>query len=173
MRCENFEEQIWLYDELSVSQRQVVDEHLKHCADCEKIWQARTQLRLTTRDWKGVTPAPENSAQLTHKIMAQIVVPSMNIPWLDAINTTWLRYAMASLSTLFVVAFFYTPPKNLPHQHLQASGVRDVNLNTSAFLKVKIENRKSRQQTFSLLACIENRECVQSIAKKKKYYESR
>lgn len=178
MSCMDFEEHIWLYDELSPEQKILLDKHLLTCADCKMIWEQAQALAATSKVWQEDVPAVEHEAQLTHKIMGAIESKrdqkNSLLTLIDLINTRWLRYSMASLSVLLVITFLYDRPfaehstETVSHEIPEAAS-----LTRSDFIKDRIKVKKTDDHHFSLLACIENRSCPPLIIEKKKYYENR
>ena len=178
MSCKHIEENIWLYDELSREQKISIDKHLLTCVDCKIIWDQAQGLAATSKMWQEEVPVVENAAQLTHKIMGAIESKRDQkkslFTLIDLINTSWLRYSMASLSMLLVIVFIYDRPFVEPSPEVVSHEIpQTVSLTSSDFIKDRLKVKKTEGHPFSLLACIENRNCPPLIIEKKKYYENR
>lgn len=178
MSCKHIEENIWLYDELSREQKISIDKHLLTCVDCKIIWDQAQGLAATSKMWQEEVPVVENAAQLTHKIMGVINnrqdQKKSLFTLIDSINTSWLRYSMASLSFLLLITFVYDGPfaervpETMSHEIPEAAS-----LTSSDFIKDRLKVKNMEGHPFSLVACIENRNCPPLIIEKKKYYENR
>lgn len=176
MSCREFEETVWIYSELTVQQKRVVDDHRERCSQCQAVWEDWFALTTITSNWRKAEPIPKHASQLTRVIMTSVASDkkSRKLPviWIDTINTIWLRYTMACLTGLLVVSFFYEEPSleyTLPMDPGPYSS--DIQLNSAAFLDQELKNKN--EVKFSLLAYIQNQDCPFVLNEKKKYYGSR
>lgn len=170
MTCEHIEKMIWLYDELPGSERSLVDRHLNTCVSCRQIFDQSVILRLKAEEWRINVPVPENSAQLTNRIMTAIYSHSKSTSkryWLDAINFAWLRYSLAFISIAMFAVLLSQP--DVPHESAiisKESASNDVVLTSKIFLKRELKNQLEPRRVFSVKDYIISRKQTSSIQTK-------
>jgi hypothetical protein len=179
MSCNEIEESIYTYDELSAVEKTVVGTHLSTCVDCKKIWFQRQQFITATTEWRAQLPTPDHAAQLTHKIMAAVDETIQKkktlLSWIDLINTGWVRYSLASMLLILMMVSFQQPTFSA-HPTLESSIIRtpasDAILNTNSFIGASLKKIGRRPPTISVIACIQNSNCHPLVSKIKTNYEN-
>lgn len=177
MNCQ-FEEHIFLYDEISLEQRAELKSHMETCEECRQAWEVFNRARAAAITWKSDTPLPFHSAALTNAILSRTAYSpakhtSASSRWTDFVYSKWLRYGLSGLCALLLLAFIDEPePKALPTINpLSMSGEPTVNLNSNNFIKANRNETKPAAQ-FSLSKCLTQLDCNSFIeSKKKQYYE--
>jgi anti-sigma factor RsiW len=106
MDCKDFEQSIYLYDELSASERRSVDAHLQTCASCAAVFEEVKGARLLINQMADAEIVPRNAAQLTSGIMSKIAAERSDR------NSTFFapfffraRIALTVLSVVLLISF--------------------------------------------------------------------
>jgi predicted anti-sigma-YlaC factor YlaD len=154
MNCSRFEESIWLYDELTPSQRKDMDEHSINCKTCRKLAEGFFQSRALLKKVSTQKPAVQNAPHLTQRIM-NAIEKEKRMTWLDelvsCLDSYFLRYAFSAVS-LFLISFFvfeqaaeYTPPMvSINTLAIKQGPVLDMNTISNTYLTWR-ENKESRR----------------------------
>ena len=113
MKCKVFEERIYLYEELSESEKVKIDEHRSHCQACNKLADRTTHSLALIRKASLFKAEVKNPHQLTQQIMNSIakekgasVLHQLSF-YLDSLI---VRYAFGVASLLLVTFFLYELP---------------------------------------------------------------
>jgi len=152
MKCKDFEQEIYLYSELSETERIRVDVHIQECADCKELFELVSSTRVLIEQAAITKPELTNHARLTSNIMQAIAVQQkQSSSWL---NSLFVRYAMVAASLILIVWFFQeqqsaTEP---PQQHLATV----VKLNSQPIGKII---NKDKKKPVSIYACIKTESC--------------
>ena len=107
MKCSEAERRIYLYDELSVSEKNQTDVHLENCSSCQHLLERVNTMRkvVTAQD----VPPMSNHAQMTRRIMDAVLETGRRRIDDQAERASpfflRLRYVMAALSISLIVFF--------------------------------------------------------------------
>lgn len=159
MNCKKAEKLIYLYDEISASERKKLVQHLAHCSKCSELMQIwRGYHNLVKGGWP-VEPPDFQHADLTRDIIAALpeFQGGLNVRGRLAAQLTLsrARYAFLSLSAFLVAAFVlqsYVPLSTQPNNQHNAHVLEGSVLNTAAFFKVLRSKRAEGQTKYE--ACI-------------------
>jgi len=158
MNCKNIEESIFLYKELSLKERALVDKHITGCSSCKELLiQVNHQYQLTSK--AAEIPVPTgNSERIKFRIMKGLE-PNQKINLLDRIfllfEYRWLQSAMGIVS-ITLIGFFVSEITSASNLAFNKSYKTDVAiLNTQRFLQTYIKRRES-PKTISLYDQIKN-----------------
>lgn len=110
MKCKEFEERIYLYEELSDSEKAKIDEHRSHCQACNKLADRATQSLALIRKASLLKAEVKNPHQLTQQIMNSIAKEG-GVSVLDQLSSyldnLFVRYAFGVASLLLITFFLY------------------------------------------------------------------
>ncbi|GHN00896.1 hypothetical protein WSM22_23850 [Cytophagales bacterium WSM2-2] len=149
MSCKDFETNIYVYDELSQSERTQLDIHLKTCLHCSALFQEIKQVQHLVSSVASEKPQPPHAARLTGTIMTKITKP-VSRSWIehayDFLVSQRARYALTALSSGLVILFCIqsfddTTPVQKPQS---ASLANTVILNAKLFGENFSHNREKR-----------------------------
>jgi predicted anti-sigma-YlaC factor YlaD len=73
MSCEDFERSIYLYEELSASEKNLLNTHLQACASCAAVFEEVSNVHSLTKQIAAQELIPSNAARLTSNVMSKIV----------------------------------------------------------------------------------------------------
>ncbi|MEQ1584276.1 MAG: hypothetical protein ABL895_00230 [Cyclobacteriaceae bacterium] len=110
MKCKEFEEGIYLYEELTGSEKALVDNHRSHCEACNKLAEQVIQSGILIKRAGLLKTEAKNPHQLTLRIMNSIA-KEKEVSVLDYLasyfDNLFIRYAFGMASLLLVVFFLY------------------------------------------------------------------
>lgn len=117
MNCRKLEEKIYLYKELTSSEKKIVDEHLNQCDNCRRLagqlYSSQGLIHMAARH----KPEMINPKPLTNRIMSAIEKEkdqsffSQLISYLD---NSFFRFAISAASVILISFFVYEQqPTNL------------------------------------------------------------
>lgn len=154
MNCSGFEENIYLYEELTPSQRKDLDDHSTTCMACKKLADEVFQSRVLIKKISAQRPEAHNTRQLTQRIM-NAIEKEKRVPWLDGIasylDSYFVRYAFSAVS-LFLISLFvyeqqyseYKPPiVKTEAIEIEQGTVLDMNTFSNTYLKWR-ESKEAR-----------------------------
>ncbi len=175
MTCEEIEDLIWLYDDLSADQRKAVDDHLITCAECQYL--REQSLALISVAEKTHQPVPDNAAQLTRRIMDAIGHEAAShhtrYHWLDWINVAWLRYSLAGVSLILILTLFLEKGTHSSNPvSYDAPSPRVVVLRSTGFIEKVVRAKRSDEKKYSLTSCITKQDCPPSFYERRTNYEN-
>jgi predicted anti-sigma-YlaC factor YlaD len=108
MNCRKTEEKIYLYTELTSSEKKIVDEHLQHCDACRMLARQFFQVHEVVKKAARHTPELRNPHSLTQHIMMAIENEKSRFSfsaWFDYMDNLFVRYAISAVS-VFLISFF-------------------------------------------------------------------
>jgi len=108
MSCKHFEMNIYVYDELSVEERNRLDIHLQTCSTCQALFQEVNQARQLIRLVAEEKAVPLNSAKLTGNIMSKITEPVKRTwaAWVsELLMSRSSKYSLSIVSSVLLIAF--------------------------------------------------------------------
>lgn len=106
MGCKEFEQNIYLYEELSTSERELLDAHLATCASCAVAFDEINEAQRVIKKLATDEIVPPNAARLTSDVMSKIANERSDgnsiftVPfWARA------RVALTAVSVVLLVSF--------------------------------------------------------------------
>lgn len=113
MKCSEFEDRIYLYEELTASEKTLLDSHRNDCTACSQVADQFIQSQALIRKASAVKVDVKDSHQLTLRIMNSIVAESQ-VNVMDKLtfylDTFFVRFTFSTVSLLLVVFFLYELP---------------------------------------------------------------
>ncbi len=110
MKCNEFEERIYLYEELTDSEKALIDKHRNDCEACNKLAAQVIQSLVLIRKASLLKAEVKNPHQLTQQIMNSIA-KEKGVSVLDQLasylDNLFMRYAFGVASLLLVSFFLY------------------------------------------------------------------
>lgn len=110
MNCRKIKEKIYLYTELSSSERKMVDEHLTQCDACSKLAQQLFHSQEVIKNAASRKPELRNPQPLTQRIMNAIENEKSRSVFsllTDYMDNLFVRYAISAVSVLLISFFVY------------------------------------------------------------------
>jgi DNA repair exonuclease SbcCD ATPase subunit len=108
MNCEEFKDRIYLYEELTASEKTLMDDHQSQCEACNKLAVQYFQSQALIRKARALKADAKNPYQLTQRIMNSIA-KEKEVSLLDQLvsylDNLFVRYAFG-VASLCLVAFF-------------------------------------------------------------------
>jgi anti-sigma factor RsiW len=173
MSCEKCLQNIYLYDELSPEAREVIDEHVRSCAECRTLLEDVQQQSVWVKHASQARPEPAHPRQLTDVILVRIErrTPRATVVMrlLAPLDLLFVRYALAAVSVGLLVLFVseqqYAPVVVTPTVQPAVSAT----LNTDAFLQQYArEKERPKSATPSWYQCLRDESCVASLLETRK-----
>lgn len=154
MRCKDYKEMIFLYDELGPGERTELESHLHHCSGCAALVAERDRQRsMIAALYEGLVPV--NNAALTRRIMDAL--PHTQPSASGVVPRIVIRYLAGSLAAAAALLFVAEAglsrssspmPQVIPHH--------GPVLSTSSFLnnrRVSAPRQRSLKQCITTLPC--------------------
>jgi len=113
MKCSEFEDRIYLYEELTSSEKTLLDNHRNDCNTCSQLADQFIQTQALIRKASAVKADVKDPHQLTLRIMNSIVAKSqVNVmnKLTFYLDTFFVRFSFSTVSLLLVVFFLYELP---------------------------------------------------------------
>jgi anti-sigma factor RsiW len=153
MNCNECEERIFTYKELSDDERAVVHTHLQECIDCSKLMDQVKELNHVILKAQASIPQPKNASALTQRIMESLPRIERTF-WqliVEIFNNTWLQYSLRVASMVLVVFFVFETVQN-PMQLTKALVHQSkIELNSSAFVR-RYQQSRTAPKTITYFA---------------------
>lgn len=106
MSCKDFEQNIYVYHELSTDEKKLVDTHLQTCSSCAALFEELKQTQLLIEQMANEAIVPKNAARLTSGIMSKISTEKINrVSIFSDLLLGRARIALTCLSVVLLVAF--------------------------------------------------------------------
>src|SRR5690349_19736405 len=105
MSCAEFEQNIYLYDELSTSERTLLDAHLKTCAACAALLVEVNVAQQAVKKIASDEVLPRHAARLTSGIMSKITTDTSRSSVLALPFFVRTRLALTVLSICLLASF--------------------------------------------------------------------
>lgn len=166
MICKEIEEEIYLYHELTASHKEIVDEHIKHCTACQKLFVFTQEYQSIIIGLAENKPQPSNHARLTSNIMQGIGKRRAQTSlWL---NSLFIKYSMVVASLILVVAFGFEQ-SSLRIEQLSPVGsiykrvpiAKTITLNSASVAEV-LQNQKEKRNV-SFYVCLKTGACTHTL----------
>ncbi len=113
MNCEEFKDRIYLYEELTASEKTLMDDHQSQCEACNKFADQFFQSQALIRKVRALKANAKNPYQLTQRIMNSIAKEkevSLLNQLVSYLDNLFVRFAFSAVSLLLVVFFLYELP---------------------------------------------------------------
>jgi anti-sigma factor RsiW len=103
MNCNECEEKIFTYKELSDDEKEQVNAHLHECIDCSRLMEQVKELNHVILKTQASTPVPKNAFALTQRIMESLPRTERTFSQVivENLNNTWLQYSLRVASMVF------------------------------------------------------------------------
>lgn len=137
MNCQECEENIWVYAELSSAEKAGLHSHIQICADCRRLYEEMQAVSQILKHATPIVPEPKNAAALTSRIMDEL--PSKNQSWhalfLSSLDNAWAQNSLRLVSMVLIVLFVWenNPDSNQLTKHFPRG--KTVVLNSIAFIR--------------------------------------
>lgn len=167
--CTEVEPLLYLYAELTASEREQADQHLAACKVCSVLLKSLQENHVWLQRAAEVQVVPPHAGRLTSNIMAAITKPEKpSVFWLQNVV---LKYAMMATSLALII--FFGAEQLLPDGQVYKNmpEAKSVTLNSSSFLKAVVDQGKQRNKP-SLYACVKSGSCENEIIKNFKLKKS-
>jgi hypothetical protein len=165
MNCKEIEKDIYLYDELTDTEKRSVDSHLQQCEACKKLFEIAQSHQAVIQKLSGYKPQPENYSKITSSIMQAIDVPLNQNILTKFFEGLFVRYTFLTASLVLIIFFLIEQQAEPDTEHQQvANQSATVILKTSGTLQ-NIRNKKETGNITSLYACVKSGDCENSMLK--------
>lgn len=110
MKCREFENKIYRYDELNAPEKALLEQHRRHCAACNSLAEKVIQSQRLIRKVSGLKAQVQNPHQLTQRIMNSISTHKHDnifdkLTWY--MDNLFVRYSFSAVSLLLVALLLY------------------------------------------------------------------
>lgn len=157
MRCKDFEQDIYLYSELSETEKTKVGVHLETCAACKELFQLVSATRVSITEAAAKKPEIVNHARLTSNIMQAVAGQrKQSTLW---INNVFLKYTMAAVSCVLIIAFGAEQISSAERFSKPIPGTKTVTLNSASIIKTMLDKNQHPDSRSSLYACAKSGDC--------------
>jgi hypothetical protein len=160
MNCKKAVKQIYLYRELTPRQREETDSHIATCASCGQLNARVNQEREMMREILQTPQTLSDPVRFTQRIMREVEKSqqkkaSVFNSFSGIIFGKPVRYAMAALSMMLVIAFIGEQNRQpaLQHSVTVKTGV-DVKMNSASFYEALTEEEKKPETSPSVYECV-------------------
>lgn len=156
MNCKETEQEIYLYRELTASEKATVDEHIGQCVACQKLFISIQEYQSFVNGLAENKPQPANHARLTSSIM-QAINQHQNQKT-TGLNSLFVRYAMVAASLSLIVLFGAEQLE--PNEFNKRQPVaRAVVLESTSLSKIFLKGKEKSESRLSLYACAKTGDC--------------
>lgn len=164
MNCVEAERKIYLYEELTVREREVTDRHIATCSQCQAAMERINQERAVLRGLRRLSPPIPDHSKITREIMSHVSETQQakqrdgySFPFI--FSPTRLRYAMAVLSVFLIAAFgreYNSGDRpQLITKHYPGNVEKETRLDSDSFYKsFSTEKDKPASGSQSVYACL-------------------
>lgn len=168
MKCKDFEQDIYLYSELSEPERKQIDAHIQECTACKELFQLVASAKTLVAKASRVTPEVANHGRLTSNIMQALHIRQKNSSVLS-FNSFFVKYAMVATS-LILVAMFVVEQQSGTIPQKTTPVTETVTLNSASLTKAFLDRKeKGEPVKTSFYACVKSGDCnnlIESFKKK-------
>lgn len=155
MKCSEFEKRIYLYSELTASERKITDDHISQCQSCNVLAAQVLKQSQWIRKTSAIQVEAKHPQRITQRIMNSIEGNEERVRPLGVIisflDNLFVRYAFSSISIFLVVFFFLEQSEGNQAKTLSNIEIKKGTiLNTSAFLKSHLKTREDKKEHISI-----------------------
>ena len=153
MKCSEYEQSIYLWEEISPEEKAAVSKHMEVCPTCAALFQQVQVLQEQVAEVSAKKTISPNAARLTSRIM-QVVHEQQQSSHTILIASLFspfqlIRYAFATLSLVLVISFSLEYTHTGTQQKTQTTSLEDGVILSSAIIRSSAEDRKKRKSIFS------------------------
>ncbi len=145
MNCPEYENDIWLFDELSEEKQRQLHAHFHSCEGCQKLFEEIQFAKAIIQRAKEQKPQLQHAAAFTNRVMDQLPAKNESVHsiWQQVFENNWLQNTLR-LASLVLIVFFIWEQKPTTYQITKLMPRQNqVFLNSLAFIKKYDENRKT------------------------------
>ncbi len=164
MTCKKMEVLIYQFEELSLSEKTIVEIHVQTCTVCQILMEQVKQQQNLIRQAITLPVEERNAALLTNKIMSTLG-PTSNVSWwiklLTNINGFMPRVGVAIASCLLVIFFakeFYK--ESFQQARSYSTSKASSTLNTQRFLHAHWKRKELTVTSVSFYQCLKREDCA-------------
>lgn len=176
MSCKELEQAIYLYEELTTSEKLAVDQHLVSCKRCIELMEEVRRSQSFIMLLAEAKPQPESFSRLTSNIMQAVnehekQKQPVRLAFLDQLI---VRYGMMAVSFLLLLFFAVEQQSVDSPAPVDKPVANTVTLNSTSFLETLRERKHKEEKEISLYACVKRAGCSESIVenfKLKRHYD--
>jgi hypothetical protein len=145
MNCNDCEEKVFTYKELSDDEKEQVNAHLHECIDCSRLMDQAKKLNHVILKTKASIPQPKNASALTQRIMESLPRAERTLLQLivENFNNIWLQYSLRIASMILVVFFVFATVQNPMQLTKTLVHQSKVELNSNAFVRRYQQSRNA------------------------------
>jgi Fe2+ transport system protein B len=150
MNCQECEEKIWIYQELSSSKQKQVDDHRHQCGNCTAVMEEVKQFEKQIAEARTPRLLPQNTAALSHRIVESLSKEkkfSIMTIVEESLSGPWMQYPLR-LAALLLIFFFVRETLPTTKQMNFISKSSTVELNTTEFMK-RFQQRRTAPITIT------------------------
>lgn len=110
MKCSDLEKSIYLFEELSASEKRNLEMHLAECAACRALAAQVKKSRSIIQEASTLIPELKNPNQITQRIMQELRTEERVGVWSQLtvyIDSVFVRYAFSAMSLVLVLLFVW------------------------------------------------------------------
>jgi predicted anti-sigma-YlaC factor YlaD len=156
MKCNDFEERIYLYAELSEKERKQLETHLQECKNCRELFAFVSTAQRVVAQAANTKPQPIHHGRLTSNIMQAVnQQQSHGFSWL---NSQFVRYAMVAASLALIVLFGAEQMKQTGFTK-RMPVARAVVLESASISETFLKRKDKSENKPSLYACAKSGAC--------------
>jgi predicted anti-sigma-YlaC factor YlaD len=174
MSCEQYLQDIYLYDELSSEAREVIDKHVLTCSDCRTLLEKVQQQSAWMKHASSLAP-PEarHPQQLTDAILARIERPTRRATLVTTLlapmDSLFVRYSLAAISVGLLVFFLSEQQHGTVAVKTMYRPAASATLNTNEFLQPYTQEKEQRPPAPpSWYQCLRDESCVGTFLENRK-----
>lgn len=171
MSCEQYEQDIYVYDELSPGEREIIDKHVHTCAACQALLEEVQQQAAWIKHVSTTRPEHAQPQRLANAILAQLEQPrtSMATKLLASLDLLFVRYSLAAVSLGLLILFV----SEQQHQAVVINPIptptASATLDTKAFLQQHTPDKRQRRPTTpSWYQCLHDESCANTFLETRK-----
>ena len=150
MNCDEFQKQVYLYHDMTSTERSLLSEHIAQCNTCSKLLDHVLTAKALISKAREFRPEVKNPERMTAHIMN--VIEAQQKSYLDEIllylDSYFVRYAI-SLVSLFLIGFFIyeqNTVRTVPIRKLSLQPVNGIKLDMKDFLDTYRSRREARSE---------------------------
>lgn len=169
--CAEVEPLLYLYAELTASEKRQADQHIAACKACSVLFKSLQENHVWLQRAAEVQVVPPHAGRLTSNIMAAIAKPEK--PPVFWLQNMFLKYTLMATSLVLIIFFGAEQLSPAERVYKRMPEAKTVTLNSSSFLKAVVDQGgKNQRHKPSLYACAKSGSCENEIIKNFKLKKS-
>ena len=149
MNCDEAEEEIWIFHELTIAEQKQVEVHLLECVACREKMKQAGELNTLVIQAKTTYPRPKSEQALTDRIMRALPENEqapLLILALEVFDRSWLQNSLRAAAIVLISIFVWESVQD-PIQLTKALSEKNtVELNSFDFIKAYQQKRTAPQK---------------------------